>query len=264
MLRATRSALLVGFGMALLIAPAAAQAQPANDTLAGATVVTTLPYVTSEDTSTATTDSTDAQVIAACGIPVAVTATVWYDYSATASQTVLVSTSSSSYSSGVGVVTGAPGSFQCSSAFPGSGSFSAVAGQTYHIVIGDISGGNGGTLNLSISPAPPPPTIALTVDPVGRATAAGATITGTVTCTNGTGPSINLQVSQVVGRFNTITGSGFLAPINVSCDGLSHPWTILVTPFAGRFAGGAATVQADGFVSCCASTHVTEKIKLHG
>ena len=133
------------------------------------------------------------------------------------------------------------------------------------IGIGDISGaGTGGTLSLSVSEAPPPPTIAMTVDPIGRTSRTGAaTITGTVTCTNGSAPSVNVQMTQNVGRFNSVSGYGG-SNATVPCDGVSHPWTVTVAPYSGKFGGGSATVHANGFVMCCAQTEVSRTIQLRG
>ena len=58
---------IVGAALAL---PASAWAQaPPNDTFEQATVISSLPFSQTLDTTQATTDSTDAEALAACGGP---------------------------------------------------------------------------------------------------------------------------------------------------------------------------------------------------
>jgi Family of unknown function (DUF6299) len=234
---------------ALLGTPVAGSAwaqAPSNDTFANATVISSLPFTDTLDTTQATTDSDDAEVLAACGVSVQAAATVWYAFTPTTDQTVAIDTSGSSYTAGVGVVTGSPGSFSAVTCFSGSGSFSAVAGQTYYFDVADISGGTGGTLNISVT-APTPPEVQFGVDPFGKfdAQTGVATVTGTVTCTAGASGEIFVSVSQQVGRIATISGFGF---VELSCDGTEQFWSAPVEPLSGKFAGGQADVVADAFV----------------
>jgi hypothetical protein len=241
--------------------PAWAQAPP-NDTFAGATAITP-PFSDTVDTTQATTDSDDAEVLATCGVSVPVAATVWYAYTPSTNQLVTVSASGSTYSVGVGVVTGAPGSFTGVSCIAGSGSFSANAGQTYYMDVADISGGSGGTLSISIT-ALDLPELEFTVDRFGRfdPQTGAATVTGTVTCTADASGGISVSLTQQVGRVATISGFGFA---NVSCDGTEQPWSTTVQPFSGKFAGGHADLVADAFAcnfAGCASDHVEQTIVL--
>jgi hypothetical protein len=254
------------FTVALLGALAAGSAwaqAPSNDTFGTATVLLSLPFSDTLDTTQATTDSDDAEVLAACGQSVPVAATVWYAFTPSADQTVAVDTSGSTYTVGVGVVTGAPGAFSAVSCFIGSGSFSAVAGQTYYVDVADISGGTGGTLNISIT-APTPPQLQLSLDRFGQfdPRTGAATVTGTATCTAGASGQVFVSVSQQVGRIATISGFGLAA---FSCDGTEQPWSASVQPFSGKFAGGHANVVADG-LACnpagCAPDHVERSIVL--
>ena len=141
------AAIVLGFGAG----PAWAQAPP-NDTFGQASQILSVPFSQTLDTSQATTDSTDAEALAACNppVPVSPAATVWYQYTPSADQGLLISTEGSSYSNGVAVLTGSPGSLSAISCFQGPfGTFSAKAGQTYHIVVADIGGSGGGTLKFS-------------------------------------------------------------------------------------------------------------------
>ena len=74
------------------ISSAWAQAPP-NDTFEQATVISSLPFSQILDTTQATTDSTDAEALAACGGPsFPIAATVWYEYTPPVDQSVLILT----------------------------------------------------------------------------------------------------------------------------------------------------------------------------
>jgi hypothetical protein len=243
---------------ALAAESAWAQAPP-NDTFANATVISSLPFSDTLDTTQATTDSDDAEVLATCGVSVPVAASVWYAFTPSTDQTVAVDTSGSSYSAGVGVVTGAPGSFSGVTCFAGSGSFAAVAGQTYYMDVSDIGGGTGGTLNISVTAIE----LELSVDRFGRFDphSGVATVTGTATCTAGASGGVSVSLSQRVGRVATISGFGFTSFV---CDGTDQPWSVSVQPFSGKFAGGQANVVADAFACtiACAFDRVERTIVL--
>jgi uncharacterized protein DUF6299 len=247
---------------ALVVAPAAAQ-PPSNDTFANATVISSVPFFETLDTTQATTDALDAEVLAACGVSIPVGATVWYAYTPPVDQVVAVSTAGSNYSTGVGVVTGAPGSFVAAACSLGSVSFSATAGETYYIAVADTGSLTGGTLNISVTESIPPE-LDLSVDRFGRfdAHTGTATVTGTATCTSGAFGGISLTLTQQVGRIATISGFGFA---NLTCDGTEQQWSVTVFPSTGLFKGGHANVVADAFAcgpTLCVSEHVERTIVL--
>jgi hypothetical protein len=163
---------------------------------------------------------------------------------------ILVDVSASSYSAGVFVTTGSPGAFgPIEACGPGAVVFSATSGTTYVLMVIDDQGdggGNGGTLELSISEAPPPPEIDVAVDPVARfdSRTGSATLTGTVTCDPGSVAFIEASLSQSVGRF-TIRGFGFT---EVLCDGTAQPWSAEVMGETGLFKGGGAAASVMGQV----------------
>jgi hypothetical protein len=246
------------FGAGVVAGPAGAQAPP-NDTFEQATVIVSQPFSQTLDTSQATTDSTDAEALAACGLSVPVAATVWYEYTPSADQSLLISTSGSNYTTGVAVLTGSPGNLFAVTCFPVSGTFSATAGQTYHIGVGDISGGSGGTLNLSIDA----PGVELTIDRFGafdRETGVGA-VTGRLTCPSGSSGTVSLSLAQRRGRR---TASGF-GVTDVVCNGAAQQWSASVTPVDGKFKGGRADVAADAVVCLpvgCIADHADRRIIL--
>lgn len=222
-------------------APALAAA-PSNDTYAGRTVVGSVPFTESLDTTQATTDADDAELNAGCGAP-ATDASVWYQLTAPADGGLVVDVSGSDYSAGVIVATGSPGSWTLVTCGPGAVSWSAAAGETYTILAFDdqLDGsGNGGTLAIAVDAAPPAPTIGVTVNPVGQFNAhtGSATISGTVTCTGvAEFAFLDVELRQAVGRVATITGTG---SVDVTCDGTTYPWSVEIVPSSGKFAGGKA------------------------
>jgi hypothetical protein len=247
---------IVGATLAL---PGSAWAQaPPNDTFEQATVISSLPFSQTLDTSEATTDPTDAEGASRCGLQVP-PAAVWYEYTPSADQTVLVSTSGSSYTTGVGVFTGSPG----------------VLGQTYHIGVSDVGGGSGGTLNLSVST----PGFELSVDRFGQfdpktgvATVTGTLIaptTPTLTCPipNAFAFVVFGSLSQRNGNRTTTAETQTQSPIDLPCNGAAQQWSITFTPLDGKFKGGPADVSVDavhcGF-HCFLIDHADQSLILRG
>lgn len=225
-------------------------AVPSNDTYAGRAAIGALPFLTTADTTEATSDADDAEANAACGAP-ATDASVWYEYTAPADGPVLVETSGSSYGAGVIVATGSPGSFVVESCGPGMVAFNAVAGVAYAIVVFDDQfdgAGNGGTLELSVTEPPGAPTLDIQVNASGGfdARTGLATVAGTITCSGGVAEGKNwveVQLSQLVGRIR-LNASG---AATFSCDGTTQPWSVVLGSDAGKFAGGKASVRAFAF-----------------
>jgi hypothetical protein len=239
-------------GLMLYAAQAASAAVPANDTSATATVVSSLPFSDTLDTTQATTDAEDASLNSNCGAP-ATEASVWYAYTSATDDTLIVDVSQSSYSAGVIVATGSPGSLSLVDCGPGTVIDGINAGQTLYFMAFDDTVGNGvgGTLQISIASAPPPPSLSATIDPVGHfnARTGVATISGTVTCSGGDFVDLEVDLRQKVGRVY-ITGAGFT---ELSCDGTSA-WSVDVQGQNGTFAGGKVAAVALSFscnvVSC--------------
>jgi len=214
-------------------------APPGNDLYANRETIAALPFNASVDTTEATTDADDADANSTCGAP-ATDASVWYEFTPAADTGVIVDVSSSSYSAGVLVATGSPGSFSIVTCAPGAVGFFAAAGETYAILAIDDQfdgGGNGGTLNITVAEIPPPPEIDVTVNPIGQfnARTGTATISGSVTCSSDASFAfIDVSLRQTVGRF-FVNGFGGM---EVFCDGSTQPWSVEVFPDGGQFKGG--------------------------
>jgi len=260
-----RVALALGITLlgGLIAAPAAFAVAPTNDTWAGRTVVSAIPFSETIDTTEATTDSDDAEANAVCGAP-ATDASVWYSYTPASDQGVLVDVSGSNYTAGVLVVSGAPGSFVIEACGPGGVVFFATAGVSYSIMAIDDQGdgaGNGGMLLITIDEAPPPPTFDVIVNRTGAFHQDGsATISGTVTCTNADFVELFVELSQQVGR-RTINGFGFAG---LECDGTEQSWSADVFAENGLFRGGkaAAVTIAFGCGFFCSEVVVEQTVRL--
>ena len=249
-----RFAILMSLSMtaSLVAASPVLAATPGNDLYAGRTVIGTLPFSETIDTTEATTDADDVEANnpISCGAP-ATDASVWYEFVAANDAQMLLEVSGSDYSTGVIVATGSPGSFSLVTCGPGGAIFSVIAGETYAILAFDYQGdggGNGGTLQIALDEIPPPPDVLVTVDATGtfNASTGSATISGTITCTGLADKGfIDVQLRQTVGRI-VISGNGFAS---FTCDGTTQPWSAEVFSESGLFKGGKASSMT--FAGAC-------------
>jgi hypothetical protein len=152
---ATLSCVVVALGLGGS-GTAFAASPPPNDLIGGATVVSTLPFSDTVDTTAATTDANDTQVNQSCGAP-ATNNSVWYTFTAGPSDTLLaVDTTGSTFSSGVIIATGTPGALTTRACGPTTAKLAVASGTTYYIMVFDDSG-SGGTLHISMhGPGPVP------------------------------------------------------------------------------------------------------------
>ena len=174
---------------------ASAASVPANDTIGAAKNVKVLPFTQSLDTTQATTDADDAQVNETCGAPVT-NASVWYTFTAGATDTLLVvDTTGSDYSSGVIIATGDPGALTTEACGPISTLLAVSPGTKYYILVFDDTN-NGGTLQLSMhGPGPQPPN-----DKIIHATEVGAVpFTDSVDTTGATTSASDKQANASCG-----------------------------------------------------------------
>jgi len=265
----TTAAIAVAASFLLVSGGGFAIAAVANDSYVGRVVIGSVPFTATVDTTTATTDSDDADLNRTCGAP-ATDASVWYEYTAPTDGAVIIDVSGSNYSAGVLVGTGGPGNWTIQTCGPGTVGLPTTAGQTYAILAIDDQfdgGGNGGTLQLSVTEAPPPPVIDLTVNPTGtyNVHTGSATVSGTVTCTGG--PSLFSFVATELrqkraGRYTVIADGA----IEVTCDTVTRPWSIELLSPNGPFGEGDAADFTFG-VACgvifCSVDFEERQVRLH-
>jgi len=246
-------------------AQVAQAAAPSNDDFANATTVTEpLPYTATVDTTQATVEGTDPS----CNF--GPENTVWFAYTPSASGFVQANTLGSDYDPTLWVGTGAPGSFSvvgCNDDSDGSVQarviWDASAGTTYYIMAGTCcgNGSSGGNLVLNVDTSAPPFTIDdVTVshaDTV-RPSTGEATISGTITCSNGPGSvEVDVFLTQRIGRV-LVQGGQF---DDFECSG-TQSWSITVVGGNGLFTGGRAHVDVrafgpdDAFFSTDATVHL--------
>jgi hypothetical protein len=238
--------------------PAAAAVAPANDAISAATVVPSLPFHRTVDTTGATTGTADAQANASnpdCTNPFAPTLnkSVWYKFTAGTQGAFGVDVGGSDYDVGVMIATGRPLALTvltCGLSFVGT---TTVPGTTYYINAFDLLGNTGGMLDIRFVVPPPPPTLTVTATSGTAGRDGVATISFAYTCTHAQFLDAFIELRQAVGRF-AITG--FDLPFTfATCDGKQHTWSTSVLPDNGKFGGGKATVVAD--VEACNSFRCT-------
>lgn len=238
--------------------PAAFAAAPANDDLANATVVTSLPFSDSLNTAEATAEPNEPDCFGNF-------TSVWYSFTPTADIELEAKTFGSDYDTtlsawveeggqlvNVGCVDDSLGTLQSRLRFTGS------AGVTYLIRAGTYFDSPGGNLVFSLDVAPPlspPPVLELTIDPDGAVTRTGvARITGTLTCSEPlTDTFVDLFVRQTVSR---PVVEGFGSAYIALCDGPTA-WEASVYPSQGQFVAGTVTATGHSF-ACDADEQCTE------
>jgi hypothetical protein len=153
--RALRLALaLMGAIATVAVTPTAAFAAPTNDDYASAMPITSLPFTTTLDTSTATWDPTDPQGCSSNG-------SVWFTFTAATNMTVMADTAGSDYYPTLSAWTGNQGSLNqvACNEYNGQVAFSATAGTTYHFMAAyccGSGGSGGGNLHFSMTQVTPP------------------------------------------------------------------------------------------------------------
>jgi hypothetical protein len=219
-----------------------AAAPPANDDRGDATVIGSLPYQVTLDTTEATPQAGDPDCFSGPGNP-----TVWYSFTPAQGGTYGVSTVGSDYDTTL--LVGTPGGggidvIDCNDdGAPDATSvvlWDAQAGQEYLIMAGACCGGNGGQLQLQLRRDPPLPRLNVSVAPRGSVNRFGAAVVrGRLECSRagGGGAFVEVSVKQRAGRFLIQGGSG----TDARCDGF---WTVRVAGSIGRFAPGDVAVRA--------------------
>jgi hypothetical protein len=147
----------IGLALVVLAAPAAL-AQPANDDFANATVIGSLPFSTTEDTTQATWDPSDPSGCSSNG-------SVWFAFRPPSNMTIQADTFGSDYDTVLSAWTGTHGALDlvaCNDDFSGGQSrivYQATGGTTYYFMVAFCcgSGQNGGSnLHFSINQLLPP------------------------------------------------------------------------------------------------------------
>jgi hypothetical protein len=263
-IRAAMATATATAGAVILAASPVAAAAPANDSYAAAEPLTLgIPVVA--DTTEATPEELDLEVIQACpfGAPPSTTKTVWYrwDSGTDPPPTVSVLASGSSFPPYFAVAMGEPGSFTTLTCGVSAVMFETEPDVTYHVMLFSPFD-RGGTTTLVLDEARPP-TIELTVDPIGQfdPKTGSATISGDYRCSDAISGYAFGSLTQSVGRFE-ITGA---VEAELPCDGGTHDWAAVTLFDNGRFAGGKAIAVIDAFacsIPFCVNITVEQTVSL--
>jgi hypothetical protein len=252
--------------MVVLGAAPASAAPPSNDTIGGATVITTMPFNETVDTTEATTDADDAALNTTCGAP-ATNGSVWYTFVAGEAPAYAVDASLSDFEAGVLVAQGTPGNLTVVACGPFSVAVeSPVPGETYYVMAFSFDPETvGGQLSISVFESEPAPKISMTVHDVGKVDrkTGAATISGTYTCI-GNADIVVLQ-GQLQQEQGDVQVSGiFEQQITRTCGG-TFEWSAEIVPETGKFVRGVAATFATS-VGCnavgCNSFDTLEVVSL--
>lgn len=244
-----RRSLQAGAGTIVLVvsmAIPAAAAPPGNDDRANATVIGSVPYQVTLDTSEATLQAGDPDCATGPNDP-----TVWFSFTPAQAGTYGVSTVGSVYDTTL--VVGTPGGggidvIDCNDdAAPRGASvilWDAVAGQEYLIMAGSCCGSPGGQLKLTLREDPGIPRVRVSVAPRGSVNGFGAAVIhGRLECSGGGGrlAFLDANVRQRAGRFIIRGDTG----IDTRCG---QRWKVRVPGGIGIFKPGVVPVRvsADG------------------
>jgi len=248
-------------------------ATPANDDIASAADIGSIPFSDSLDTTGGTIGATDPGYCFAPEIgpdP----ASVWYTYTAAASGPLLATTFGSDYDTTlyVGTADGAGGIavLGCSDdtrSHESAVRFDAAAGETYLFAASasPFGGGVGGNLVFNLDEGPPAQVVELHVDPTGSFDGYGvARIRGTVSCAAPAplGSLVVIELNQRVGN-RDLPATAFLDI--EGCPGNEIPFVAPVTSPYGKYRGGQVTAQVI-FAACsdfeCGSETIDLRISL--
>lgn len=208
-----------------------------NDDFDNATVITSLPFTDTVDTTRATTAPGDPSCFGDDH-------TVWYAFTPAEDMSLQADTQGSDYDTTLSVWTGSPGAFQqvaCNNDFAFTPQsrvrFNATAGVTYLFMVASLEGTDGGELLFSVKRLPPRLALGVTIDPTGSVDRNGvATIHGTVTCSREAfGISMVGTLRQQVGK--RVTTGSFSSSID--CSG-ETTWNATVVGETGTYRRGDA------------------------
>jgi hypothetical protein len=229
------------------IAAPAAAAAPSNDDRGAATVVGSVPFHDTADTTDATSQASDPND---CWFSGEGDTTVWYSFTPTRAGRYVARTAGSDYDTTLtlAVPTGdGLATWGCDDD-GGSGSDSVIAwdaeaGQEYLFVVGGCCPGDGGHLEFSIVNPPPRPTVRLLLGASARLTRLGAVVLhGRLECRRATAGRVSVSVRQDQGLRIVRGGRGE----RVRCG---DRWTLKVSNWDYRFNDSDISVVARARVS---------------
>ncbi len=269
-----RTAMIMTAALALvsLTSPTASAAGPANDEIANATVVTSIPYAVDEDISGSTKTPGDPKP--SCDRRTK--SNVWWTVTPASSGWLVADTKGSKVPTVAAVYTGSPGALTevaCNDDSYRDDHWSsqarvyweATAGTEYYLLIAKDYG-RGGPLRLAVDQTDAPFRVdSLSIDSSGSVNnqTGIAVVTGTVTCSGGSGEVyLDAFARQRIGRVYISDRSSK----SLVCDG-ETPWRMRFRSYEGLFTGGRLEVSPATFWRAGNGGYVegaTATVMLHG
>lgn len=237
-----RSATIAVLATLTVLAPAAPAlaAPPDNDDVAGATVVSGVPYSDTVDTTGATTADSDKYCFEW------ETGNVWYRFTPSEDMSVGVRATGDTYA-GLQVYAGDPADnspFACAEGWERR-RLHLTAGETYYFLLGAIYGYDPGPITFSVETLPPAPELDFAA-PRGRLDKAtgDAILSGGGTCSDGSYGYVSGEVTQRKGRL--IARGSFGAEF--TCIDGRLEWEGRASSGSVAFMSGSATVTLWGYL----------------
>lgn len=215
---------------------------PPNDNFENATVISSIPFTTTEDATNATVAFDDPFCVSR-------NQTVWFAFTPVQNMRLEANTVGSSYDTTLGVYTGSRGALNqigCNDDSNGtlqsSVRFDAIAGTTYYFEVSSFANTAAG-LVFNLIPAPVPLAITPSVTQFGsiEPPTGTATISGFVSCTKPAFVTLAGQLKQTRGN-TPITG---FFSVFVPCDGIT-PWSATIQTIPTLFRGRSAALFTPG------------------
>jgi hypothetical protein len=241
--------LLAALVLALVLAPTAFAAGPANDRISNPVVIDAIPASVRVDTTHATSSHSDPGY---CFGPEMGPdpATVWFSYTATTTGPLGATTFGSDYPTTLYIGTPTRNGFdqlicgETSRSLQSAVRFEATAGVTYLFAVGagSSSDGRGGNLVFNLDVGPPTQVVDVTLDPHGTIERQNVIFHGTTSCTAPT----TFQ-SVVIVELDQGTGpraADYIGFADVtSCPASGTPFQIVLEQQVGQVKPGAVTLD---------------------
>jgi hypothetical protein len=255
-------ALIASAALLLSVAPTVLAGAPANDQIANAITISSVPSAIAQDTTQATSSDSDPGYCAGPELGPD-RATVWFSYTPSADASIGATTIGSDYDTTLYVGTLDGTGFQllaCNDDSRTSESvqrFDAEAGVTYYFAVGTNpwAASAGGSLVFNLVDAPPAQVVDVAIDANGLLKRQTVGFHGTVSCTAETTDRTSIVVELDQGEGDTAADYIGFADI-AGCPGAGIPFEIDLEQQVGKVKKGTATLQVI-FAACndweCAS-----------
>jgi hypothetical protein len=219
-------------------------AVPANDDFDNATTIAALPFTDTISIVEATASNDDpgqSENGPQCIYEAIIGGTAWYRFTPPQDMRLNANTVRTRFDTDIFIYTGTRGNLTfvgCTDGLPGSTTFDAVGGTTYHIMVGRSNDfETPGPLIFNLDRAL---TVSMSINPVATVARSGvATVSGTVECSHGAFVELGGE-AQRKGETLYLQGAYF------DCDGVTA-WQSELAAEVGKLVPGKIEVSANGY-----------------